>query len=154
MDLSVSEYRGVSFLSAYRRFKFWMINLRFYFLHIKWDLFILTSGCVLLQTKILYKNASLSIDTCQHNLVINVKLIFICSLLGIAVMYARCDFINTRNINEELCFVVIFYQIKSPETFNVYSQKSLSFITLISKKLMFTWWTFYFYFYQRNNSMQ
>ena len=35
-------------------------------------------------------------------------------------------------------FIILFYQIKSPETFHVYSQKGISFITLISGKIMFT----------------
>lgn len=55
---------------------------------------------------------------------------------------------KTRNKNEELCFWVIFYQIKSPETCHVYSQKVISFITLISGKIMFTWWPVYFSSYK------
>lgn len=130
-----------------------MINIQFYFLHIQWVPFILTSTCVLIQTK--YKTASLSINTCQHNLKINVTLVLIRSLLVIAKMYMRCNVMleGEKNINDELCFWVIFYQIKNPEIFHVYLQKGISFIKLVSGKIMLKLWTFDFSYLKKNTML-
>lgn len=133
-----------------------MISLRFYFLHIKWDLFILTSGCVLLQAKIHIKmHHSLLIYASTTKLSMFNSFLFVPYL---ASQWCTCDVIWCYKHKKHKWGVVFCSYIlsnkKSHETFHVYSQKSLSFITLISKTIMFTWWTFYFSFYQRYNSMQ
>ena len=98
----MSEYPGVSFLYAYmyKRFKVWIINIRFLFLA-----HLMSSN---------YENTSLSIDassTILKSMLHSFSFVPYLSLQWCSSIW--CDVINTRNIYEELCFLsYIFIKLK------------------------------------------